>query len=105
MSSTIPINRYLKANLFEELGIKTLTPEEQISFLDGFGSVIQYRITFRVMEELSGEQKDQLDKLLSNDNPDAVFSFLVQELPTFQNIVEEEVAKYKKELIDRMKAK
>ena len=105
-ATKIPIDKYLKANLFEEVGLMTLSPEERVSFLEGFGNVIQYRLTFRLMDELSEAQKDEFDATLAKDpqNPTAVVQFLNDKLPNFQQVVEEEIAKYKKELIDRFKA-
>ncbi len=106
MPTKIPVAKYLKANLFDELGLTTLAADERASFLEGFGNVLQYRLTFRLMDELSEEQKEKLDGVLGQDpqNGTAVTEFLNTELPKFENIVEEEIAKYKKELIDRFKA-
>lgn len=106
MPTKIPVAKYLKANLFDELGLTTLAAEERASFLEGFGNVLQYRLTFRLMDELSEDQKEKLDETLGKDpqNGTAVVEFLNSELPKFEKIVEEEIAKYKKELIDRFKA-
>jgi hypothetical protein len=106
MPTKIPVAKYLKADLFEELGLTTIAADERASFLEGFGNVLQYRLTFRLMDELSEEQKEKLDQTLGKDPQSglAVMDFLSAELPKFEKIVEEEVAKYKKELIDRFKA-
>lgn len=106
MPTKLPVDKYLKTDLFEELGIKTLSPEERVSFLETFGNVLQQRLTFRVMEELSDAQKDKLETLLATqpDNDVLLGQFLATEIPNFQSVAEEEVASYKKELIDRMKA-
>lgn len=106
MPTKMPIDKYLKMDLFDELGLKTLSPEERVSFLEAFGNVLQQRLTFRVMEELSDEQKDKLDALLTSKPDDdlALGQFLVSEVPNFQQLAEEEVAHYKKELVQRMKA-
>lgn len=105
MTTKLPVDKYLKMDLFEELGIKTLLPEERVSFLESFGNVLQQRLTFRVMQELSDPQKDKLETLLSvqPDNDVALGQFLATEIPNFQSIAAEEVANYKKELVDRMK--
>lgn len=100
------VKKYLKADLFSELGLAALTTEEQATFLEKFGEVLQQRLTFRLMQELSDGQKDQLETLLANHPDDSVALglFLTNEVPNLEQIAEEEVAKYKKELIDRMKA-
>jgi len=101
------IQKYLTADLFKELGVDNLTDEERMHFLEGLGNVLQSRLTFRLMQELSGPAKEKFDELLAkNPNDDiAIAQFLNGALPNFQQIMEEEVAQYKKELIDRMKAK
>lgn len=106
MPTKIPVAKYLKADLFDELNLKTLSADERASFLEGFGNVLQYRLTFRLMDELNEEQKEKLDGVLGKDpqNGMAVMEFLNGELPKFEKIVEEEIAKYKKELMDRFKA-
>lgn len=107
MPTKIPVAKYLKANLFDELGLTTLAADERASFLEGFGNVLQYRLTFRLMDELSEEQKKRLDEVLGKEpqpSGTAVVEFLAKELPKFETVVEEEIAKYKKELIDRFKA-
>lgn len=106
MPAKIPVDKYLKADLFEEIGLKTLTPEERVSFLEGFGNVLQYRLTFRLMEEMTEEQKKELDGVLADNSSDpaTIVKHLNTALPDFGKIAEEEVAKYKKELIERFKA-
>lgn len=99
------IDKYLKANLFEELGVLNMTPEERASFVDAFGNVLQMRLTYRLMRELPEEAKGKLDEVLTkNPNDDvAIVQVLNAALPNFQQIAEEEVAQYKKELVQRMK--
>lgn len=106
MPTKIPVQKYLKADLFEELELSRVTPEQRVAFLESFGNIIQQRIYMRVMTILDDNQKNQLEALLTEhaDDADAVGAFLNAEIPEFQKIVEEEVASYKKSLIDRMKA-
>lgn len=105
MATKIPVEQYLNVNLFEELGLGRLTPEEQASFLETIGGVIQQRLTLRLMEILTDAQKDKLEAILENGQNDAALGeFLSKEVPNFQDIANEEVATYKKQLIDRMKS-
>ena len=106
MPTQSPTQKYLNADLFVELGIERLTPEERIQFADSFGNVIHQRLIGRLMETLSDEQKDHLEALVTK-NPndgDAMFAYLAGAVPTLDDIAKEEVAAYKKELIDRMAA-
>lgn len=104
--TTSVIQKYLTADLFKELGVDNLSEEERIHFLEGLGNVLQSRLTFRLMRELSEPAKEKFEELLQkNPNDDiAIAQFLSGALPNFQQIAEEEVAQYKKELIDRMKS-
>ena len=99
------IQKYLKADLFEELSLDAMTPEERISFLEAFGNIVWQRVVLRAAKEFSDDEKENLEKILSTTPPDpqATGDFL-KSLPQFEQIVEEEVAHYKKELIDRFKA-
>ncbi len=94
------VQKYLSLNLFEELGLDAMTPDERKAFVESFGNVIQSRMMLRLMKELTDEQKDKLDKILS-DNPEgspALADFLKADVPHFPQIVEEEIAGYKKQL-------
>lgn len=108
--TTIPkstVQKYLKADIFKEIGLERVTPEERMHFLESFGNVLQKRMTFRIMQELPPRAQEELDALAEkNPNDDmAIAKFLSAALPNFQQIMEEEVAHYKKELIQRMNAK
>lgn len=107
MEPKLPVQKYLSANLFEEIGLLNLAPEERAQFLDKFGEVLQYKLTYRIMRELSPDQKDRLEAILAQEPLDtsAVSNFFASEMPNFETIAAEEVADYKRELIERFKAK
>jgi len=98
------IQKYLNANLLTELGMDAMTPEEAVAFFDAFGSIVWQRIVLRLAQELSDEQKTKLDALLEKQpqNAEELGKFFMTEVPGFEDMVNEEVAGYKKELMDRM---
>lgn len=100
------IKKYLDADLIKELGMDAMSPEDAVAFFDAFGNIVWQRIVLRLNEELNDEQKDKLDALLEKEpeNSQAIGSFLMTEVPAFEAMVNEEVARYKKELIERMSA-
>ena len=106
MPTKLPIQKYLQANLFEELGFQNITQEQRMKFLESFLDVIQKRIMIRLLSEMSDRDKDELDTLTTNhpDDEAALGTFLQHAVPNFQAITEEEIAAYKKQLLDRMKA-
>lgn len=104
MTKTIDVKKYLNVDLFDELHLGELSPEERVEFLGKFGEIINHRVTMRVAEELSDSQKEKLEAILEEPEPDAMLAnFLQTEVPHFQKIVEEEVASHKKQLIERFK--
>ena len=104
--SAADIQKYLNADLIKELGMDAMTPEEAVAFFDAFGNIVWQRIVLRLNEELSDEQKSKLDVLLAKQpqDPQELGSFFLNEVSSFEEMVNEEVAGYKKELMERMGA-
>lgn len=100
------LNKYLKADLFKVLNMEALAPEERVSLLESVGEVVNKRIIIRLMQKLSNEQKERLDLILAGQPKDdsALGSFFKSEMPNFQQIINEETAVYKKELISAFNA-
>lgn len=100
------IEQYLSADLFAELGMENISPEERMIFIEKISDVVQQRLLLRLMKEMTEDQKGRLETMLADPNKDfsSVAQFLALEIPNFQQITEEEVANYKKELIGRYKA-
>jgi hypothetical protein len=96
---------YLGSDLFDELGIKYLTPEERVAFLEAIGEVVHKKVMLRVMKTLTDQQKEKLVEIHEKnpDNPNASADFILSALPNFEDIVKEEAGGYKKELIERFK--
>jgi hypothetical protein len=106
MPTKLPIQKYLQMNLFEELGLQNVTQEQRIKFLESFLDVIQKRVMIRLLSEMSESDKDELETVTTNHPDDelALGVFIQKAVPNFQQIAEEEIAAYKKQLVDRMKA-
>lgn len=101
MSKKNPIEQYLAADLFTELGLYTLSVEERAKFLDSFLEVIFRRIGNRLVSELTEDQRTELNDFLLKhpDDQEAAFEYLKGEVANFEDLVKEEVAGYKGELI------
>lgn len=99
------VRGYFQMDLFKELGMDDISTEEREMFLEKIGEVIQQRLLIRFMDELTEDQKASMESILANPGNDFtdIAQFLAFEVPNFQKITEEEVANYKKELIDRYK--
>jgi chaperone required for assembly of F1-ATPase len=105
-STVIDVKKYLQTDLFDELGMDMLTAEERVKFLDEMGTVLQRRAMIRVWDELTEEQKDEMDRIAkaSEKAPNAVLQYVAGVLPNLENLIQEEIAGYKKELMELFKA-
>ncbi|PIR71538.1 MAG: hypothetical protein CO145_02430 [Candidatus Nealsonbacteria bacterium CG_4_9_14_3_um_filter_37_13] len=99
------VNKILHQNIIKELDIDALPEKEQEEALLRVGKIIFQSVLIRVMEKLNSEEKDQFTKLLTEkpDDEKAILDFLKSKIPNFNEIVNEEVAGFKKESLDFMK--
>lgn len=79
-----------------------LTPEEKTSYIEAIGEIINRRLIIRLMKELADDQKERLDKILTEqpNNNLTLGQFLKLEISNLQSIINEETAAAKKELMD-----
>jgi len=92
----------LKQNIIQELGLDVLSEKEQEEALLRIGQIIFQSVLIRVMEELTAKEKDQFAKLLTErpDDEKVIFDFLKSKIPNLEEIVNEEVAAFKKESLE-----
>jgi len=96
------LQNLLSINLFEKLGIENLSPEEKLVFVEKMGEAIQGRILLRVLKELPEEKKEKVEVALSDTADfDSLLLAIAQVLPNYEEIIKEEVATYKEEVIAR----
>lgn len=89
----------LQKNIIKELGLDTLPEKEQEQALLDIGRIIFQSVLIRVMEELDDKGKDEFEKILTEkpNDEEAILGFLQLKLPNLNDIVQEEVAKFKEE--------
>lgn len=95
----------LQKNIIKELGLDTLPEKEQEEALLSVGRIIFQSVLIRTMEELSEADKDEFDKILSDKSNDeeVILGFLQKKIPNLDEIVNDEVVKFKQESVDFMK--
>lgn len=95
----------LKQNIIKELGLDTLSPEDQEEAILNIGRIIFQGVLIKVMGEMSEKDKDEFEKILTEkpDDEDAILEFLKSKIPNLDEVVNEEVAKFKRESLDFMK--
>lgn len=96
----------LKQNIIQDLGIDRLPADEQEEALLSIGRIIFQGVLIRVMGLLGEKDKDEFDKLLTEkaDEEEAVLKFLQAKLPNLDEIVNNEIAMFKRESLDFMQA-
>lgn len=96
----------LQENIIKNLGLDSLPGKEQEEALQSIGRIIFQSVLIRTMEELDGAGKDEFEKILTErpNDESAILGFLQTKIPNFDEIVNDEVAKFKQESVDFMKA-
>ncbi len=86
----------IEKNLIDALDLSALSVGEQQEILIRTGTVIYQNVLMRVMEILTEEEQDKFEKLLDNEaKPEEIFTFLKSKVKNFEQIIEEEAAKFK----------
>ena len=103
MPLTSELQNAFDANLMAELGFDDLVTDEKIKMLETIGNIINKNIALRMFEELPDDRGKELETLLTDyaDDPEKLEFFFRQELPNFDDIVKEEIALYKQDLLDK----
>lgn len=89
-----------KVDLIKELGLEDLPEEQQEKMLMDMGEIIQQRIILRVAEGLSDEDKENFVKILEEkkEQPEEIEKFIREKVPEIDDIIMEEVGRYKQEI-------
>lgn len=107
MENSLNLNQNTFQILIKELGIENLSPQDQTEVILEIGRVIQQNIILRTLDELKEEDKNEFDKFLADENKmndyEASWNFLRSKISNFDEIVNEEVAKFKKDSFHLLK--
>lgn len=89
----------LQTNIIDLLGLQALPQARKDELLSQMSQVVQDRITDRLIEAMSADQRAEFGKMLDADpQPDVVDAFFKKVVPDYQKIAEEETAKFKQEM-------
>lgn len=93
-------------DLITELGLHNLPEPMKVHLIMKWGSLVQKDIIMRVLRELSESDKEELDRLLAKpgDNFEAVYALLESKMPNLDEIVKEEIDKFRVEMLDNFKS-
>lgn len=80
------------------LGIGTLSDEQKIRILERSADLIEGRLMIRLMDSLTDDKREQLGKILSDNKPGELDTFIAQEAPDFEDWLVDETNQLKTEL-------
>lgn len=92
----------MQKNIIQNLGLGDLPEKEQEEALMTIGKIIFQSVLIRVMDDLSDEDAGAFEKLLEEkpDDQEAILGFLQAKVSNLDEIVNDEVAKFKQESVD-----
>lgn len=94
------VESLLNVDLIKEFHLDGLPVEERQKILDEMSELISRAIWLRIMDNLNETQADELKKLLDDvSDVSMVTNFLKTNIPSIEDIVREEVAKYKEMML------
>lgn len=94
----------LRKNIIIELGLQELPEERKLNLLSKMSELIQKRVLLRVIRSLSVVEKQEFDELLGKENDQEIYQFLIAKVPNIDEITDEEVIKFKEEIIEHVKS-
>ncbi len=87
----------------EEFGLSTLPPEKQEELLTRIGGIIYKSVLMRALDHMSESEQNEFETLLDQDkNPEELFAFLQEKVPTIETIIKEESDAFKNEMTNVM---
>lgn len=97
------MQKNINDSIIKILGIDSLPKEEQQEAMERLGAIVYQEVMLRVLDILNEEDKDEFEKLIEKTkDPEIMFSFLMGKIPNFEEIVNEESEKLKKESAELM---
>lgn len=87
----------LNVNIISALGLEALPQEEKAAMIEKMTDLLMKRVMLRVMDELSDEVLAKMPK--EGSNPEELVSFIAENVPTYDAIMQEELVKLKGEVL------
>ncbi|MDO8507207.1 MAG: DUF5663 domain-containing protein [bacterium] len=87
------------SNLITDLGLDGLPEDEKNEMIVKLSESLQNRITLRLTDTLSDEQKKEMDKLITQGDDDKVGEYLVKSVPGIDFIMKDEYEKFRDEIL------
>jgi hypothetical protein len=93
-----------QVDLIKELGINELPQEQRDETLLQMGEIIQQRIVLRIVTELPEDKKEGFANVVNSEDKsgEAVDKFLTENLSNLEELILDEIGKYKNEMKEFM---
>lgn len=91
-----------ETNILKELGLESLPEEKKVEILSSLAQTFHTVLANRIDQQLSPEEKQDLLQLIERGNEDEINSFISSKVENFEQIYEEELAKFKNEMTNRV---
>ena len=104
MSNQSQTQDFLRKDLIAELGLQALADDKKEEMVLRIGELIQQNVVLRIISEMPESDKDEFEKVLAEDNSEKTTEFLQAKFPNLNQVVEEEIAKFKQEAVSQMQA-
>jgi hypothetical protein len=93
----------LKKNIIVELGLQDLPEDRKFQLLSQMSELIQKRVLLSTIRSLAVADKQVFDGLLGKGNEQEIYQFLISKVPNIEQITDEEVIRFKEEILEHVK--
>lgn len=90
-------------DLIKELGAENFSQENKEELLKNYSTVLEKRISDRLMSELSEEQLKEMSALIEDKKTKEADQYLLDNIEDIEFIVRDEVRKFKKHIQEKRK--
>ena len=87
-----------KNSILEEFDLKDLPEETQTKMVQLMTESLLKRITLRVLEELSEEDRAEFEKIKEQEDADRTEAFLREKIPNYDELIESVSSDFKEEM-------
>lgn len=87
----------IQNSIMSEFGFDNLPEDQQAELYQRIGAVLFQGIMISVLDQMSDEEQEALDKFLGEhpEDPEALMGYLKEHVPDFDRIAADEVARFR----------
>jgi len=87
----------LSENIIGLLGLESLPEQDKKELLDKMIDLVMKRVILRLMNEMKAEDAQRMSEM--ENNSEEILAFIAEKVPTFDEILKEEIIKVKQEML------